>query len=54
MFDKITSKVKLGMKLDNYEKAVYLLFIANEKEADEFLKSEKELDSCLNWDAKKI
>ena len=39
--DEITAKMKLGLPLTAKERAEYLLFIATNKEAREFLKNEK-------------
>lgn len=43
MKEKIKTKVKLNLPLTDKERAIYLLFIATEQEAKEFLIKEKEL-----------
>ena len=43
MNEKIKTKVKLNLPLTDKERALYLLFIASDKEAKEFLRKEKEL-----------
>lgn len=37
----ITAKIELGLKLTPYERAFYLLFVATDEEAIEFVKKEK-------------
>lgn len=43
MIEKIKNKVKLNFPLTDKERAIYLLYIATDQEAKEFLRKEKEL-----------
>lgn len=43
MNERIRAKTKLGLPLTERERALFLLFIANDKELKEFLKREKEV-----------
>lgn len=43
MIERIRAKVKLGLKLTKKERSMYLLYIANKQEREEFLRREKEL-----------
>ena len=41
MQDKIKCKAKLGLPLTKRERAIYLLFIASDEEAKDYLRREK-------------
>lgn len=41
LYHEIKSKVALGVKLTNKERSFYLLLVATNQEAKEFLKNEK-------------
>lgn len=43
MNEKIKTKVKLNLPLTDKERAIYLLYIATDQEAKEFVMKEKEL-----------